>query len=110
MKTNKYTKFCAWVLLICFVAGQYMMDVHQHKFFKNSGITYNISKNHPRPATIVQEKCYTCDLMHQIAMAISQSVYFSPVAITTHIFRVGDYDFVSIALILSAGRAPPVMA
>jgi len=109
LKKNKYTVFHAWMLLICFIAGQSMMYIHQHKILSGNGISSTITKNQPRPATTVVEKCYMCDALHNSAMAISQHVYVNTIVATGHIFRVGDYDFVSIALILSSGRAPPVM-
>jgi hypothetical protein len=110
LKKNKYTAFCAWVLLICFVAGQYMVYAHQHNILKKAGITFNVSKNQPRPAITVQEKCYMCDAMHHNAMEITHAVYYSPVVVTSHVYKTGDYNFISIALVLSAGRAPPVTA
>ena len=107
LKKNKFNIFCAWTLLICFVAGQYMVYVHQHNIVQKSVSIYNVAKNQSKPAAIIQEKCYMCDAMHNNAMTISHFVCFDPIVVTAHIFKVGDYDFVSIALILSAGRAPP---
>ena len=108
LKKNKYTAFGAWILLICFVAGQYMVAVHQHKISQNSGVVYSVSKNQPRPATVLLEKCYMCDAMHHNAVILSQNMYFNPVVVTMHIFKTGDYNFISIALVLAAGRAPPL--
>ena len=107
LKKNKYTIFCAWVLLTCFVAGQYMMYVHQHYSLQKTGISTSFSKNQPKPVATVQEKCYMCDAMHHTTMVIGQQVYFNPVIVSCYIYKVGDYNFISIALILSAGRAPP---
>jgi hypothetical protein len=107
LKKNKFNVFCAWVLLICFAAGQSMIYIHQHNIIQKTGIVKSLSKNQPKPATSVTEKCYMCDVMHHSAMTINQQTYFSPVVVTGHLFKVGDYDFISIALVLSAGRAPP---
>ena len=60
--------------------------------------------------TVVQEKCSFCDAMHHTNAVINQVTYFNPNIVTKHFYRVYNYDFVSIALILSAGRAPPVLA
>ena len=108
LKKNKYTIFCAWVLLTCFVAGQYMMYVHQHYSLQKTGISTSFSKNQPKPVATVQEKCYMCDAMHHNAVILSQNMYFNPVVVTMHIFKTGDYNFISIALVLAAGRAPPL--
>ncbi|HEY0244825.1 MAG TPA: hypothetical protein VGC01_04625 [Mucilaginibacter sp.] len=110
MKKNKFNIFCAWTLLICFIAGQYMVYVHQHTILQKSASVYRVAKNHPKPAVTMQEKCYMCDAMHHAAITADQLVYFNPILPTAHIYSVGDYDFVSIALLLSAGRAPPVCA
>jgi len=85
-----------------------MVCMHQHNVLKKGGVVFHISKNQPKPATIVQEKCYMCDAMHHNAVTLTQQTYFSPAVVTGHVFKVGDYDFISIALILSSGRAPPV--
>ena len=109
LKKNKITIFCAWALLLCFVAGQYMVSVHQHLILTKSQVSFTHSKKVPSARHTVQEKCYYCDAMHHNAMTIDHQTYFSPV-VTGHAYRVGDYNFISIALILSAGRAPPVAA
>jgi hypothetical protein len=110
LKNNKNTALYAWLLLICFIGGQYMVYVHQHNIVKNTGNASSVSKNQPRPPVAVQEKCYMCDAMHHTAMTLSQHSYFNPIVATEHVYTVGDYDFISIALILSSGRAPPAIA
>lgn len=109
MKRNKYNVFCAWILLICFAAGQYMVYVHQHNILQKNISSVSVSKNHPKPALVLQEKCYMCDAMHYNAMIINHNAYYFPVVVQDHIYKTGDYDFISIALVLSAGRAPPVV-
>lgn len=85
-----------------------MVYAHQHNILKKAGIAFNVSKNQPKPAVTVQEKCYMCDAMHHNAMEITHAAYYSPCFINGHVYKTGDYNFISIALVLSAGRAPPV--
>jgi len=108
LKKNKFNIFCAWALLICFIAGQYMVYVHQHTIWQKSTSIHSTTKNQPKPVVAVQEKCYMCDAMHHAAITADQLVYFNPVIAVDRVYMVGDYDFVSIALMLSAGRAPPI--
>jgi hypothetical protein len=110
LKKNKVNVFCAWILLLCFVAGQYMVGIHQHNALLKSQVTYSQSKHLPGAVHTIQEKCYFCDAMHHNAMDIAHQTYFCPAVVTGHVYKAGDYNFVSIALILSAGRAPPVTA
>ncbi|MGZ3754891.1 MAG: hypothetical protein ACXVAY_09850 [Mucilaginibacter sp.] len=110
MKKNKFNIFCAWMLLICFAAGQYIVCVHQHNVLKKSLTSFESVKNHIPPVNTVQEKCYLCDVMHHNAMTIDHQTYFSPVVVCGHIYKAGYYNFISIALVLAAGRAPPVVA
>jgi len=110
LKKNKYNIFCAWLLLACFAAGQYMVYVHQHNILQKTGISQNISKNQPKPGLTVQEKCYMCDAMHHTLATLTHQTWFIPTVSSLHVFKVGDYNFVSIALVLSSGRAPPVTA
>lgn len=58
--------------------------------------------------TTLQEKCHLCDAMHHTAMILNHPLNYSPIVVTDHIFKVGDYNFKSISLILAAGRGPPV--
>jgi hypothetical protein len=88
-------------MLICFAAGQWAVYAHQHKVY--AGMTKTATQR-----TVVSEKCQLCDAMHHNSMLTHSHTYFSPVVVTGHFYKQGQYDFVSIALILSPGRAPPV--
>ena len=85
-----------------------MVLVHQHKTMRRA--TYSVTKSQHKPATSIQEKCDMCDAMHHTAMVLTQQVYHFSVSAQDHVFKQGDYDFVSISLILSSGRAPPVVS
>lgn len=110
MKQNKLNIICSWLFLICFIVGQYMVVLHQHHALKqtHSDSLHNITKHQPATKTTLQEKCYLCDAMHHTAMVLNHFSYYHPVVVTNHIFKVGDYNFKSISLILAAGRGPPV--
>ncbi|MEO7213252.1 hypothetical protein [Mucilaginibacter sp.] len=108
MKKSTYHIIYSWALLLCFVTGQYMVYAHQHNQVKN----IHASANHDckrSSHTIVKEKCEICDSMHHNAMELSAGAeYHAPLFITKHTFKSSQYDFTSIALILAAGRAPPI--
>ena len=108
MKQNKLNIISSWLFLICFIAGQYAVNIHQHNILKETKSTPGIDKQNPEPTTTLQEKCYLCDAMHHTAMVLNHPSYYHPIVVTDHIFKVGDYNFKSIALILAAGRGPPV--
>jgi hypothetical protein len=107
LKKNKANIFYSWLLLTCFIAGQGMVYAHQHKIITgNSGKAYHYPTDQQR--TTIQEKCSLCDAMHHTNAVIKQHIYVSPNIVTNHFYTVYNYDFISIALILSSGRAPPV--
>jgi hypothetical protein len=101
LKKDKRHIICTWILLLCFAAGQWAVYAHQHKAF--AGVTKTATQR-----TVVSEKCQLCDAMHHNSMMTHTHTYFAPVLVTGHFYKQGQYDFVSIALILSSGRAPPV--
>ena len=87
-----------------------MVVLHQHHALKQThgDSSHSIAKHQPDTKTTLQEKCYLCDVMHHTAMILDHPSYYHHIVVTDHIFKVGDYNFKSIALILAAGRAPPV--
>jgi hypothetical protein len=107
LKTSKYHIICSWILLVSFVAGQYMVYAHQHNIAIGASKPYSISKNISQQ-TVVKEKCYLCDAMHHNFMVTAAHIYFNPVTIAGHVFKSVQYSFTSIQLILSGGRAPPI--
>jgi len=106
VKNNKYHIIHSWVLLICFVAGQYMVYAHQHKPVAGTRQAYSAGAKHARPT--VTEKCRFCDAMHHISMIVDS--YASNPVITTadYIYQSPVYHCTSFALILKGGRAPPL--
>jgi hypothetical protein len=105
LKGRKYHIICSWILLICFVAGQYMVYAHQHNVVNGTGRFYIVSKNIPRQT--LKEKCALCDVMHHNSMATTAQVYLKPATVAGHVFKSETYNCVSIRLILTGGRAPP---
>jgi hypothetical protein len=90
-----------WIVLLSFTAGQVMVYAHQHLVKYH---THQTSQNQ----TTVSEKCQLCDAMHHNSMVLADHHYFSPVVTADHFYKQGKYDFISISLVLSAGRSPPV--
>ncbi|HTH82234.1 MAG TPA: hypothetical protein VL490_04845 [Mucilaginibacter sp.] len=109
LKRSKANIFYAWLLLICFIAGQGVVYAHQHKITAGNG-TKTYRPANAQAGTTIQEKCALCDAMHHTNAVMSTYAYVSPNIVTKHFYRVYNYDFISIALVLSAGRAPPVSA
>jgi len=101
MKKGKRHILYAFTLLICFAAGQWAIYGHQHK-------TLGGFVKAPAHGQVLTEKCQLCDAMHHNSMIKHSTAVFIPIAVTNYFYKQGKYDFVSIALILSSGRAPPV--
>jgi hypothetical protein len=95
----------SWIVLICFTVGQITAFSHQHLADLKSR---PVTAKHNASGQTVKEKCYVCDTMHHISMAIFTDV--APVLYTTKADTqyTRQYDYKGIALILSAGRSPPV--
>ncbi|MDN3581765.1 hypothetical protein [Mucilaginibacter flavus] len=109
MKKNKRNIIYSWLLLFCFVAGQYMVYSHQHHVAKGISKTASLTNNN-HPQQILKEKCDMCDVMHHTFAVIDTPLYATPQLAVTHVFKACDYDFVSMSLVLAAGRAPPVIS
>jgi hypothetical protein len=103
VKKNSNHILRSYLLLICFVAGQYLIWSHQHTY-QESRSAY--AKQQPKQA--ITENCKLCDAMHHTYMALSSPVCFPPVTVTTYAYKQVSYGFTSISLILSGGRSPPV--
>lgn len=101
LKRAKLHIIYTWIVLLCFTAGQLMIYAHQHLVKYN---TRETSQNQ----TTVSEKCQLCDAMHHISATLTDQQYFNSVVAADHFYKLGKYDFISISLILSAGRSPPV--
>ena len=110
MKKNKLNIIYSWLLLVCFVAGQYMVYSHQHQLVKGISKTASLTNNNQQQQTTVKEKCDMCDAMHHTFAVIDTPLYTTPQQAVMHVFKPGNYDFVSISLVLAAGRAPPVIS
>jgi hypothetical protein len=106
LKRSKYHIINSWILLICFVAGQYMVYAHQHKLIQRVKQTYSANKQLPKQT--ITEKCRLCDAMHHNSMVIAGEANFIPVVVADYVYQSSEYNFTSLALILSGGRAPPL--
>jgi hypothetical protein len=106
LKVNKYHIIRSWILLICFITGQYMVYAHQHKLIPGAKQTYSAKQQQPKQ--ILTEKCQLCDAMHHNSMVINSGGNFTPVVVTCYVYKSPEYNFTSLALILSGGRAPPL--
>ena len=108
VKKNTYHIVITWALLFFFIGGQYIVYAHNHA--DNVRGNKTIAYHHPetQPKQTLTENCQLCDAMHHNTMAIQTTAYFAPVVITNYFYKAVDHDFISTALILSAGRSPPI--
>jgi hypothetical protein len=90
------------LLLIIFIAGQIVLYGHQH-----SSNGWRV-KAHSASQQTITEKCQLCDAMHLKHSVLHQQVHVAPVQTATPIYIHFAYDFISLVLVRSAGRSPPV--
>jgi hypothetical protein len=107
LKKNKYHIICTWALLLFFVAGQYMVYTHTHAQGIRP-IKSACQNPNNQPKQTVTENCPLCDAMHHNTMAINSPVFFAPVVTASYFYKAVNHHFISTALILSAGRSPPM--
>ena len=107
LKKNIYHIIYAWVLLLFFAAGQYMVYAHTHNTGIGSTKSAYQNPNNQHKQTVT-ETCRLCDAMHHNAMAVDTPVFFAPVVTASYFYKAVNHHFISIALILSAGRSPPM--
>lgn len=105
MKKNKNHIRLAWVVLICFIAGQTMVYSHQHLSKLKASVASLVKV--PQPVQTVTDTCSICDMMHHTQMAIFSSVAINPLVTICETLYINQHDYKGIALILSAGRSPP---
>jgi hypothetical protein len=101
LKKRNYPIFYARLLLIFFAAGQSALYFHQHKF------TFAKAPVHGQTLT---EKCRLCDAMHHQTMALAAVATDMPGISGHYDYTIVTYTFVSLSLILSTGRAPPLLS
>lgn len=86
-----------------------MVFAHQHNITKSIHSS-NCHDCHNTAKQTFKEKCQLCDSMHHTHMELQSNVYNIPFTSADHVFIRFQYDFKSIALILSQGRGPPVVS
>jgi hypothetical protein len=90
------------LLLIIFIAGQMILYGHQHS---SNGSRVNA---HSSSKQTVTERCEICAAMHLNHSVIDHQVHVAPALTGTPVYIHFAYDFISVALVRSAGRSPPV--
>ncbi|WP_454804614.1 hypothetical protein [Mucilaginibacter phyllosphaerae] len=96
--------------MFCFITGQYMVFAHQHNIIIKTVHAKNCDDCHNTSKQSFKEKCQLCDSMHHSQMELLTNSYHTVFSTTDHAFVTFAYDFKSIALVLSQGRAPPVIS
>jgi hypothetical protein len=102
LKNTKRNIYFAWLLLMLFAAGQYLVFAHQH--YKQGNVISSTKTVIP----VLKEKCDICDVMHHTHMLVVQHVYFTPIVAVLCHYQVRQSDVKFIQLVIAAGRAPPV--
>lgn len=83
--------------------------VYAHTHYAVAGSTKSAYQNsNHQPKQTVTETCRLCDAMHHNTMAVDAQVFFEPVVAASYFYKAVNHHFISIALILSAGRSPPM--
>jgi hypothetical protein len=82
-----------------------MVYSHQHRVYSGK---ITVENQKAQPKQILSENCQLCDAMHHSSMTVSSQVHFSPVVVSQYAYKHIEYGFISISLILSSGRAPPL--
>jgi hypothetical protein len=102
LKRSKVHIFCAWLLLLFFVAGQSAVFAHQHHVNHPTGKAGRLVSTQT-----VTEKCQLCDAMH-VSMALPDVHYHPALVYIPYQYPVTEiYGYLTISLILASGRAPP---
>lgn len=104
LKKKRYTLIAAWLLLLCFIAGQVVVYSHQHHILK--GI-HNHADANTKGLTQVSEKCQICDSMHHADMELHQSYVAFDLQATLFTHPSATFNFKSFGLILADGLSPP---
>jgi hypothetical protein len=105
LKSVKLHIIFSWILLLCFVAGQYMVYAHQH----HAKIHAVVVNKKPFPPT-VKERCDLCDAMHHNVMLPGVQPQLPVIYSMSYFhFVASEQGFVPIGLVLASGRAPPVV-
>jgi hypothetical protein len=103
-KKSKQRIFVSWLLLTFFAAGQVIVYSHQH----HTNVAPLTKTAHQSSKQTISDTCPLCDAMHFNHMALTSQVSAKADQVSYHLFVARCYEFVSISLILSPGRAPPV--
>jgi len=107
LKNNNRHIVCAWMLLLLFALGQCIVYAHTHSVGVASTRSAYQNSGHQSKQTVA-ETCRLCDAMHHNNIAVNTPVYFAPLVATNYFYKAVEHHFISIALILSAGRSPPM--
>ena len=102
-KKSKQRIFLSWLLLTFFAAGQVIVYSHHHY-----NITLSAKTAHQPSRQTISDTCPLCDAMHFNYMVLTSQVHAPAEQAGYDHFTARCYDFVSISLILSGGRAPPI--
>jgi len=103
LKERKNHIICSWVLLLFFVAGQVILYSHHH-----GPESVIVKAEHQISGKTISEKCGLCDAMRFNSMEINQDVASNHLLAIDFFFIVKTTDFVSLSLISTAGRSPPL--
>ena len=88
-----------------------MVYAHQHYINRSAHASVKCHNAKSTSHTTISEKCAICDSMHHVNMEFASTASQHTVLTSTaFVLKTFEYHFTSIALILSKGRAPPVVS
>jgi hypothetical protein len=96
--------FLSWLLLTIFATGQVIVYSHHHH---THAVPLTNTSDHSSGQTI-SDICPLCDAMHFNYMELTPQMCAQAAQLSYGHFTARCYDFISISLILSGGRAPPI--
>jgi hypothetical protein len=82
--------------------------VYSHQHFAHVKVTAARSIKRLQPVQTVTDKCDICDMMNHTHMAIFYNGAISPLVTICNTHYTRQHNYKGIALILAAGRAPPI--
>ncbi|MGP8216386.1 MAG: hypothetical protein ACLQQ4_12525 [Bacteroidia bacterium] len=103
-KKIKQRIFLSWLLLTFFVAGQVVVYSHHH----HTHAAPLTQTSHSSSGQTISDTCPLCDAMNYNHMEITPQVCAQAAPLSYARFTSRSYSFISISLILSCGRAPPI--
>lgn len=104
LKKRRKHIILSWILLLCFVTGQYVIYAHQHK----TKSSFAFSEKKVNQQRRVKGSCDLCDAMLHTYMDMAVQVHLPALKAVSYFYYSSTEYITSIDPILSKGRSPPL--